>query len=73
MAKVLAIALLLLVGSASYNAPAEAASAGGPKLKGLFQKKGKGHFKKPKKTKYYHAAAKKHRKALWHKRTPMTP
>ncbi|WP_276499000.1 hypothetical protein [Pontibacter litorisediminis] len=76
MIKVIAM-VLLLAGSACYSVPAAAATAGGPKLKGLFQKKGKAGkaFKKNKKnTKYFHAAAKKQRRAKWQQqRHPMVP
>ncbi|MCX2739556.1 hypothetical protein [Pontibacter anaerobius] len=71
MVRVFAMALLLLAGSVFYSAPAEAATAEWPKLKALFQKKGKSGkaFKKSKKAKYYHAAAKKQRKAKWQRNT----
>ncbi|WP_139307850.1 hypothetical protein [Pontibacter flavimaris] len=77
MVRVFAMVLLLLAGGAFYGASAEAATAEWPKLRGLFQKKAKGvkAFKKHKKnTSYYHAAAKKHRRAQWQQqRHPMVP
>ncbi|WP_266202972.1 hypothetical protein [Pontibacter kalidii] len=76
MVRVFAMALLL-AGSVFYSVPAEASAAGGPGLKKLFHKKGKAGkaFKKNKKnTKYYHAAAKKQRRAQWQQqRHPMVP
>lgn len=73
MVRILALALLLLAGSVSYSAPAQAA-ADGPILKGLFKKGGKKTLKKNKKhKKYYHVAAKKQRKAKFNSHRSMVP
>lgn len=72
MPKVIAFVLLVFLSASFTCTPVDAFSAGGPKLKSLFQKKGKskGVFKKRKQNKkYYHAAAKKQRKAKWQRNT----
>lgn len=74
MVRILALALLLLAGSVSYGAPAQAEADGPKLLSGLFKKGGKKTFKQNKKhKKYYHVAAKKQRKAKFNSHRSMVP